>query len=841
MALPSGTRLGAYEIQAPIGAGGMGEVYRAKDARLDRTVAIKVLPEAFARDHERLSRFEREARLLAQLNHPGIATLHGFERSGETPFLVMELVEGDTLAEHIERGPIRWEEARQLFAQIAEALEAAHLKGILHRDLKPANIKITPEGRVKILDFGLARAYQEEDAGAEAEKSQSPTLTRGTALGAILGTASYMSPEQARGKPLDRRTDVWAFGCCLYEALSGKKPFEGETITDILAAVVKNDPDWSRLPDATPRPVRYVLRRALKKDPKDRLRDAGDARLLMEDVDEIVTVPRSQGRLAAAAIGAVLVAGLVGWSLRRESPPPVMRFATAIPQTEAFDAVRSRIAVSPDGRRLVHRYSQDGRSGLFLRALSELSPTLIPGTERGTSAFFSPDGEWIAFFEGSDLVKVGLDTGTRVTLARGIGISVFAGTYLTGSWGDDDSIVFTGDGTVFRVPASGGPAEEATALDAERGEIAHYWPDVLPGGKAFLYNAVGPSGRKDILAKRFTDSERRVVLEDGVSPRYLATGQLLFMRRGTLYAVGFDLRRLEVTGEPVPVVHDVEMDSYGDFEFAQYAVSASGNLAYLVEATVRRGSSLVWVDRSGNATPVTDERGSYLIPRISHDGRRIAFARLDEATGQRDIWILDMGRGTRTRITFGEGLSTDPVWSPDDRTVAFASTRSASIFRLFSKAADGSGQAVPMGPGREGFIFPRFWLSDGSAIGFYLVGNGDVGIWHLSPEPKEEMLLESAFDEMEPSLSPDGHFLAYVSDESGRREVYVQPFPEGEGRWPISNDGGDEPLWSPSGDELFYRSGNRMMVVPIAYRPGLEPGSPRVLFEGEYERDPYNN
>jgi len=848
MRLAVGTKLGSYEITSPLGSGGMGEVYRARDAKLHRDVAVKILPDAVIEVPERLARFRREAQALASLNHPHIAAIYGLEEADGQPFLVLELVAGEDLAEKLKRGPIALDEALAFARQVAEALEAAHERGIIHRDLKPANIKVTPEGKVKLLDFGLAKAYSLETPRPDV--SQSPTLSReATAAGVILGTAAYMSPEQARGKTLDKRTDVWAFGCVLFEMLTGRKPFEGETVTDLLAAIVKSEPDWSLLPGETPSRVRDVLQRCFRKAPDKRLRDVGEARLAIEateDGDELSkAVPKRSffpwwGTAAIAILGA-LAGGLAAWVLKGEGAKQVVRLATVLPLDENLVLSRSRIRVSPDGTKLAYWVGALPNRALAVRPLETLEPRIIEGSENGRGGLFSPDGDWIAFIVQGQLKKARIDGGASLTVADLS--AAMSGIYFSGTWGDDGEIVFNGpSGTLLRVSAAGGTPEEATTLDRGRGEIAHWVPEILPGGKALLYLAlVAPSKRQDLVVRSMETGETKVLLEGITGPaRYVPTGYLLFAREDNLFSVPFDLRSLELRGEPFPVAQDLEVDVYGEYRTAQFDVSQDGTLVYLVDTPGIRTGSLVWVDRHGKATPVAEERNAYMVPRLSPDGGRIAFAVLDEGTGQRDVWVLDRNRGTRTRLTFGDGLSTDPVWSPDGRTIAFASTRSGRSFNLYSLAADGTGEATPLtNPEMTLSAFPRQWLPDGSGL-LTQVGGApslDIGLLRVGGSFEEEILLGTRFEELEPSLSPDGKRLAYVSDESGRREVYVRDFPGPGRRWEISADGGDEPLWAPSGRELFYRNGNQMMVVPLSVE--REPGTPVVLFEGEYERDPY--
>ena len=576
MTLAPGTKLGHYEIVGAIGAGGMGDVYRARDTKLNHDVAIKTLPDALVDAPERLARFRREAQVLASLNHPNIGAIYGLEEQDGRPFLVLELVEGEDLAKILKRGPLPVGEALSIARQVTEALEAAHEKGIVHRDLKPANIMVRPDGTVKVLDFGLAKAFALEATGSDL--SQSPTVSRqATATGVIMGTASYMSPEQARGPDVDKRTDVWAFACVLFELLTGRKVFEGATVTDVLAAVVHNDPDWLRLPGKVPVHVRKLLSRCLKKPPAERLRDAGDARLLLDDEDESPSArdpgsSLSWAKVAALTLVAAIAGGLTVWSLKRETPKPLTRFATVLPVNEFLAAFRFRVAVSPDGSKIVYRNDFAERAGLFLRSLSDLEPRLIPGSENGDGAFFSPNGEWVAFFNKGRLMKLRAEGGTPLTVAE---IGCF-GAPSGGSWGEEDSIVVTDGSALLRVHASTGAIEEASTLDSERGEVAHYWPEMLPGGKAVVYNAViMPLDRRDIVGKFFGSEERRLLIENGVSPRYVRSGHLLFVRENALLAVRFDPARLSVVGEPFPVVEDIAVDVYNNFENAQFDVSES--------------------------------------------------------------------------------------------------------------------------------------------------------------------------------------------------------------------------------------------------------------------------
>jgi eukaryotic-like serine/threonine-protein kinase len=874
MTLTAGDILAHYRISAAIGVGGMGEVYRATDTKLGREVAIKVLPVELARDADRLARFEREAKLLASLNHPNIAHVYGFESAtldGGVPahFLAMELVEGEDLAERLRRGAIPVDESLLIAKQIAEALEEAHDRGIVHRDLKPANVKVTLDGKVKVLDFGLAKAFAGDSAiGSGADLSQSPTLAHtGTQAGVILGTAAYMSPEQARGRPVDKRTDIWAFGVVLYEMLTGRRLFEGETVTDVLAAVVRQEIDWSALPTETSGGVRRVLARCLQRDPRKRLRDIGDAQLDLEEADPPVdqaessqtsrgapaerSLVRRLGGAAALILLGVVAGALVVGQLDRAPAPRAVHFATSVALYEDLLQRGSGVVLSLDGTQIVFRGEQDGRQGLYIRSLDHLGARLIPGTEDGTAPFFSPDGAWMAFFSagpdarGAELMKTRIEGGAPIRVAEAAS-SALAGFTASGSWSESGEIVFSGSSSVIqRVSALGGQVTAATELDASRGERQHVQPVWLPGGRSFLYVAdVG--GRQDVMVASGDAGEGRVLIVGGTSPRYAAPGYLLFVREKTLLAAAFDLRSLQVTGEPSAVVEALDVAAYGSYRTARFDLSPNGTLAYLADRPVGRSGQLVLVDRRGNTTPAFEETGTYLAPRLSPDETRVAYAAVDEQSGQRDVWIGDLKRGTRTRLTLATGASTDPIWTPDGQGVTYASTRDLSL-ALFTSPADGSREPTQLSrgvdPGGGGrFLLPGAWLRDGSGLVFHAIEtSNDIGILRTD-SGEEEMLLAGPFAELEPSLSPDDRFMAYVSNESGRREVYVRSLDGAAGRVQVSSEGGDEPVWSPQGGEIFYRQGPRMIAVPVSTTSSsVTLGTPAVLFEGRYDVDPYNN
>ncbi len=841
--LTAGTRLGSHEVLALLGQGGMGEVYQAHDTKLGRDVAIKVLPEAFAHDPQRLSRFQREAKMLASLNHPNIATIHGLEESNGTQYLVMELVLGETLRERIGReGALPVDEALGIARQIAEALEAAHEKSIIHRDLKPANVKVTPEGKVKVLDFGLAKAFAGEESGSD--PSNSPTLSQAATLqGVILGTAAYMSPEQARGTSIDKRTDTWAFGCVLYELLTGKKAFQGETVTDILAKVLQGEPDWQALPPSTPTKLRDLLRRCLQKDKTLRLRDAGDARIEILEALSISGTP--EARVAAATptglawprvrlmiVGGSLLAASIAafavWNLK-PSPPalpaPVSRSVFSLPPGDRLARTDlPAVALSPDGSHIVYVVVRGSTQQLYLRAMDGFEAKPMPGTDGAVAPLFSPDGQWLGFFAEAKLKKISINGGAPVSLcAASIGNTVSA------SWGTDGTIVYQylNAGELWQVSAAGGTPKRLNTLD--KSELSSRWPEFLPGAKAVLFAASTVAGwsTPQVSLYRLDTGERRNLISGGTGPYYAPTGHLLYVQGGTLMAVPFDLQRMSVTGAPVPVVEGV-MQSVSN-GVAQYSVSENGSLVYVPGGTLGGQHTLVWVDRRGAEQPLPAPPHGYRAPRISPDGKRIAVV-LDDLGGH--AWTYDLARGTLTRLTFEAGGTNTVAWTRDGKRLAF---NSGAPPNLFWQAADGSGKAERLTTS-ENQQNPISWSPDGQALGYMELDpatSWDVWVLRLS-DRKAQPFLRTASYETVPQFSPDGRWLAYVSDESGRYEVYVQPYPGPGGKWQISTDGGTEPVWNPNGRELFYRIGPKMMAVDITTQPGFSAGKSRMLFEGPY-------
>jgi serine/threonine protein kinase/Tol biopolymer transport system component len=846
--LNPGTKLGTYEIAAAIGAGGMGEVYQAHDTKLGRDVAIKVLPEAFAHDPERLSRFQREAKMLASLNHPNIAAIYGLEEDAGRNYLVMELVPGETLRERSAReGALPLEEALGIAKQMAEALEAAHEKSIIHRDLKPANVKVTPEGKVKVLDFGLAKAFAGEAVDEEIDNS--PTLSRAATLqGVILGTAAYMSPEQARGKTVDKRTDLWAFGCVLYELLTGQQAFPGETTTEILAAVLKSEPHWQALPAATPQKISDLLRRCLQKDLNKRARDAGDLRI---EIEEALAAPagvgtpniapatgiRALGRRALIlSVGALLlvaaIASLATWNLKPSpSPQAVTRTVINLPPGQQLAGLESgpAVALSPDGTHLAYVARQGGTQQLYLRAMDSLEARPIPGTVGAVNPFFSPDGQWLGFFAGQKLKKVSVNGGAALTLANA--------SYPGGaSWGNQGMIAFApaNVSVLQQVSDAGGVSQPLTRF--EKADVSHRWPEFLPDGKAVLF-AAGNNGtdftNAQVAVQAVGSGERRNLVQRGTNPNYAPSGHLVYAQGGILMAVPFDPQRLTATGAAVPVAEDVLQSTFSGV--SQYSFSATGSLVYVSGGVQSAQNKLVWVSRNGAEQPLAAPAHAYLFPRLSPEGRRVAVGIAEQDT---QTWLYDLSRETLTRFTFVGSANQNANWTPDGKRLAFNSNKEGPQ-NPFWQLADGSGGLERLITSEYANV-PMSWSPDGQLLAFLEVNpTTGLDIWVLRlSDRKAQPFLRTPFNESAPRFSPDGRWLAYISDESGRFEIYVQPYPGPGGKWQISTEGGTEPMWNPSGRELFYRSGNKMMAVDISTQPSFAAGKPRVLFEGPYSPTP---
>lgn len=849
MPLAAGTKLGPYEINSLLGAGGMGEVYLAQDTRLGRSVAIKILPENFSCDPQRMVRFDREAKVLASLSHPHIASIYGLEESNSVRALVMELVDGPTLAERIGQGPLPLDEALPLAKQIAEALEYAHERNIIHRDLKPANVKMAPEGAAKLLDFGLAKALEDDSNGADI--STSPTLSQAaTQAGILLGTAAYMSPEQARGKRVDRRADIWSFGAVLYEMLAGKPAFIGETISDTLAAVIRAEPDWGALSGNPPTRIIRLLHRCLTKDPNQRLRDIGEARIAIEQAisgtpeESFAPVPATSSRQppwrralpwAVAAIAIMFAIGFSAlyWSSRQSGPHPVMQLSLPFsePLATVFDAnPGSPFALSPVGSQIVFVASVAGKpQQLYLRSLDQQSATPIPGTENATQPFFSPDGQWVGFFAFGKMSKVSLHGGPATLLCE-------APTPHGASWAGDDMITYApnfGSG-LLRISSAGGTPQTLTTPNPKEQEISHRWPQVLPGGKYVLFTIqMGSATTYDdarIAVLSLETGKWRALLQGGTYARYVPSGHIVYAHAGSLMAVAFDFSRMEVTGSPVPVQEGVvttALTSGG----AEYDVTQSGLLAYVPGNARPPVRSLVWVDRLGGSKTIPAPSRVYSSPRLSPDGKRLALQVNDN--GALAIWIYEFTRDTLTRLTFGPGSSSAPVWTPDGQRIIYNTRTTAPSFR--SKLADGTGNEEILF-GREfddPGVSPYSVSPDGKTLLFGHSPDGRLAIQELSLDGSEKIqpFLQSSFNQSGPQFSPDGRWVAYTTDESGRREIYVQPFSGASGKWMISTEGGQYPRWARNGHEIFFINGDKLMSVPVETQPAFKAGTPRALFQ----------
>ncbi len=855
MTLPGGSRLGPYEVVAPIGAGGMGEVYRAKDTKLGREVAVKVLPAAFAQDPERLARFEREARVLASLNHPNIAHLYGFESAridggSSVHFLAMELVGGEDLSQRLKGGAVPFDEAIAIGRQIAEALEAAHEKGIVHRDLKPANVKLTTEGKVKVLDFGLAKAYAADSTGGSSpEVSHSPTMTRqGTEAGMILGTAAYMSPEQARGKVVDKRADIWAFGVVLYEMLTGTRLFAGETVSDVLAAVLRAEIDWKALPQGVPSEIRRLIGRCLERDPRNRLHDIADARIT---IDETLRGGTDSGAssspvheastrasilpwgIAAVAVIAAIALGLRGQSPAGPEPRPPVTFGVLTPPEHFL--TRSQLPIldlSADGRTLLFVAEGSESSGIFRRTFGRLAVARIAGTEGAENPLLSPDGRWIAFFSGGMLRKVPVEGGTPILVAKALAPR-------GASFAPDGSLVFAPlyTGGLFRVAGSGGEPVPLTRVDAAKGERSHRWPQVLPDGRTVIFtvgNSASPGNYdgSNVEAQSLETGERRIILKGAKMARYTALGYLLFQRGETLLAAAFDSSTLKVTGEPFALQEGVGGDPSSGAGY--FSVSQGGVVAIVPEASIPKTRVLVLVDSKGKETALDVAPASFFHPRFSPDGTKIAVAIGGGSASDDDIFILDVASQRIRRLTFGQGHGF-PTWSPDGRRVLFTNGRSGET-GMGMKAADGSGEDIVVLKSSE-FHLTDSWHPDGRRLAITDATRSiDIQLFDTAPGGKMTPLFASpSAGESAAAFSPDGRYIAYQTTETGTDEVVVETFPVGGGKWQISTGGGQMPAWSRDGRALYFVSGQSIMAVDVDTRSVFSPGAPRVLFTGPYD------
>ena len=858
MTLAPGSKHGPYEIVAPLGAGGMGEVYRARDARLHRDVAIKALPSSLSNDPERLARFQREARLLAALNHPNVAAIYGLEEADGSPYLVMECVEGETLAAKLAAGPLPVEESLAVAVQVAAGVAAAHEAGVIHRDLKPANVMVRPDGSVKVLDLGLARTV--EVSGSD--PSLSPTVTSGaTGTGVILGTAAYMSPEQARGRPVDKRTDLFSFGCVLYECLTGQRAFPGDTVSDSLAAILRAEPDWDALPANTPAGVRRLLRRTLQKDSKRRLHDMADARIELEEAiaaprESTVKAPalRAPNRLTpllwalgglALGIAAMLARDRFLAPAPRSVSPPVRAVLPLPPAAELAPGGRPNLAVSPDGRTVIFRAAEGGVTRFYRRALDGVAAEPIAGTEGGFAPFFSPDGEWLAFFTTTELKKVPLAGGAPISISN---VSpVTAG----GAWGADAKIVFTltiNDG-LSRISDGGGAIEPLSPLDGKRREHAHLWPQILPDGRGILVTMVRGEDFADFASAEIVvlepNGNRTVVIEGSTFARY-ASGQIVFIRGGSAFRAPFDLSRLRVTGKPVPLEERIAVDP--GTGVSNLALTSVGDLVYAAGPPIPDPKTqVIRVDRRGLEQPVPLPEAYYAHPRLSPDGKALAVMKCEEESCK--LFLFDFERAVLSPLTSEPGRSFNPVFSPDGRRLAY------SGFALgapagYVKNTDGSGKAERLtdAPTEKRSLaeFPNSWSPDGGVIAYVvalnLVGKSDRAfardIWLVSADGKRQARpwLETPHTESAAAFSPDGRWMAYVSDESGRQEVYVRPFPGPGGRFQISSNGGAEPVWTRAGREILYRREREFVAAEVRTEPTFAVAGSQVLFSADYVR-----
>ena len=843
--LEPGTALGPYHVDALIGAGGMGEIYRARDTKLNRDIALKVLPESLTADPDRLARFTREAHVLALLNHPNIAAIHGFEDRGDVHALVLELVEGPTLADRLAQGPILLPEALPIARQIADALAAAHEHGIIHRDLKPANIKVRDDGTVKVLDFGLAKPVQ--DAPTLRSRSanpipalQSPAVLSPeiTAVGVILGTAAYMSPEQAKGRTADKRSDVWAFGCVLYEMLTGTRAFHGDDASDTVASVLKGQPDWTALPSETPTAIRRLLRRALEKDTRRRLSDVADARLEIDEASESAPDASREAVLRrgstalhqsvpwtiAAAFALALIVAIVLWKPWRALPLSVPQRLSVDLGAEAFlaESVQGtpQFAISPDGSMLAFVGERDRVQQLYLRRFDQLQAVpLLAGAI--SEPFFSRDGQWIGFFSLGDrkLKKIPVAGGSAVTICDIYGNFQPRGA----SWGDDDSIVFNAFGEAWarllRVPSAGG--RPTPVSDLSEGQVAHRWPQLLPGANAMLFAAFETQGGIDaanIVAKRLPDGPPKVIIRGAHYARYLKSGHLVYAEGATLFEVPFDVNRLEVTGQPVAVVQGVM--GFRVSGASSFDVSDTGTLAYVPGQLTSTEARMLWMRRDGATTAMRAAARDWRGPQFSADGTRLAFY-VDDGR-QLDVYTYDWARDFITRLTSDRAVDSNPVWSPDGRTIVFSSSRGVKqLANLYWVSADGAGEVHRLTESADGQLASS-WHPNGKYVAF------DQQIsrqrWDLIILPMEasgsgwkagtpQRVLSNVAQRPGAMFSPDGRWLAYTSNESGHSEVFVRPFPEPGIAWQVSSSGGWVPTWSRRRNELFYLSPDSHLMV----------------------------
>ena len=841
-ATPRPSAIGPYPVEREVGRGGMGIVYLARDTRLDRPVAIKVLPDGFAADPERLARFEREARLLASLSHRNIAAIFGLEESAGRRFLVLEYIEGETLAQRLDRGPLPVDETVEVCRQIAAALEAAHEGGVIHRDLKPGNVKLTPAGEVKVLDFGLAKGGTGAGSSSDPSLSASPTMTAAaaTGIGVILGTAAYMSPEQARGRALDRRTDIWSFGCVLYECLTGRQAFAGETVSDVIALILQREPEWKLLPAGTPPRLRELLARCLTKDAKKRLRDIGEARLLLEDGDAsqgsgvFAPVPTAPVRTSRTAwiVAAALAAATLGLGaalvLRSPVPDPVRRMKLDIPPMPTPPRDAALASFSPDGEMIASTSTDSaGTFKIYVRALSALEGRILSGTDDGTQPVWSPDGRFLVFATPDKLKKVEARGGSPQVLCR-------IASYGRGlAWGTRGIIVFSGgaEGPLFQVSQDGGAPAPATILKA--GETGHRFPKFLPDGRHFLYASMPPRGALcDIWIGSIDDPDHREKLmeADGV-PTYAEPGLLVYSRNARVVAQRFDARSRKLAGKPTSLPDEPKRSDF--LGASPVLTSLRGPLGYFVPDA--QASRLEWFEwSSGRTTTVALPPAGYQGIALSHDDRLALLVRASSQS-ESDLWLLDLQQMVPTRLTFGPGRVDRPVWSPDDRRIAYSSDRNGH-WDIYVKEAGVAGPGTAVLEGGSLLKYPYAWTPDGKGLLIEQIGDKtgwDVFELPLQGDRKPRPLFVTPYDEQYASVSPDGHWIAYSSNESGRNEVFVDSWPQPGRRSQISTAGGFLPVWRADGGELFFVIGNdALALVGFDPKSGRATGPPRVRPRG---------
>ncbi|MEO8587685.1 MAG: protein kinase [Acidobacteriota bacterium] len=841
MTLSAGNRLGSYEILSPLGAGGMGEVYRAKDSRIDRTVALKVLPAEFFENKDSIARFEREARLLAALNHPNIAHLYSFEEtpaSADAParhLLIMELADGQSLLERLASGPLEPEQLLKVAIEIASALDAAHQAGIIHRDLKPGNVMLTKSG-VKLLDFGLAKTAAPAVRSSSSATSLPTEMPRSlTQQGTILGTFQYMAPEQLEGKEADARSDIFSFGAVIYEMATGGKAFDGKSHAALISAILKDEPPpIAAVAPMTPPALDRVVKTCLAKDPEDRFQTAHDIKLQLQWIAEggsQVGLPapvahrrKSRERLAWGLVAAAtLAAAVLGLGFARRAParPRLVRFEIANPEgITSIDAPR----ISPDGRYLAFNATDStGKSRIWVRPLNALVAQPLAGTEDTTRPFWSPDSRFLGFFAEGKLKKIEVSGGPPQKICDAPGGA-------DGSWSSSGVILFDGTGNqpINRVPATGGTPVAAVKADASRKEGQVGWPEFLPDGMHFLYMAIGQKAEDSAYRIGTLDvAETKLLAPAQTMVTYAPPGYLLFVRDKTLVAQPFDAKALKTTGEPVPLAEHVGTDNVG---LALFSVGRDGTLAY---RTGERGDRLLWVDRSGREGETVGEPGDYHNPAFSPGGDRLAFDLADPRSSRTDVWVRDLKRNVSSRFTFGADGASLPLWSPDGRRMVFAVGDD-----LFEKAAEGQGEEKLLLKSDES-KFAGAWSRDGQTIAFSSLGkdsNWDIWTLPMSGDRKPVPFLKTQFSELNPAFSPDGRYLAYQSNESGRMEIYVQSFPGPGGKWQVSTSGGREPQWRADGKELFYRGlDQRVMAVDIQTGSSITAGTPQRLFQGRFD------